>query len=384
MTTMTAYYFVQPLDVLMIRGNKSFGGAGQHGEAVMPPWPSLFAGAFRSALLGKDAAQLARFANGEKLPGVLGDVLGTPAEPGSFAINWLSLARASSVANVNATIPLPADLVAFDDVKDPLVALKPALPPAGSAAAGELPLGALLRVAKQIKPETGRWLDGAGLIAHLAGALPASALETADLYRRETRLGIALDASSRTAEDGALYTTEAVAFNPATGFLVGIEGEAGLLPANGLLRLGGDGKGATYIRCDFSPPAAPPGIAANRRFRVILATPGIFTGGWLPDGVIRRGERDFRLQGDGFSARLACAAVPRFDIISGWDLALQQPKTAQRVAPAGSVYWFDQLEGDTGKLAAWVAGGLWGDNHDRQRRAEGFNRAWLANWKETQ
>ena len=54
---MTSYYFVQPLDVLMIRGNKSFGDAGQHGEAVMPPWPSLFAGAFRSALLGKDAAQ---------------------------------------------------------------------------------------------------------------------------------------------------------------------------------------------------------------------------------------------------------------------------------------------------------------------------------------
>ena len=45
------YHFVQPLDVLMIRGNKSFGGEGQHGEAVMPPWPSLFAGAFRSALL---------------------------------------------------------------------------------------------------------------------------------------------------------------------------------------------------------------------------------------------------------------------------------------------------------------------------------------------
>ena len=395
---MTTYYFVQPLDVLMIRGNKSFGGAGQHGEAVMPPWPSLFAGAFRSALLGKDAVQLARFANGEKLPGVLGNILGTTVEPGSFAINWLSLAQliaaevtrsgvaqALSVANVNAALPLPADLVAFDDAKAPLVALQPATPPAGSAAVGELPLSALLRVAKQIKPETVRWLDDAGLTAHLAGALPASTLKTTDLFQRETRLGIALDSGSRTAEDGALYTTEAIAFNTEAGFLVGIEGDDGLLPANGLLRLGGDGKGATYKRVDFAPPAAPMGdIAANHRFRLILATPGIFTGGWLPDGVTRQGERDFRLQSDGFSARLACAAVPRFDIVSGWDLALQQPKTAHRVAPAGSVYWFDQLEGDAGKLAACVAGGLWGDNHDKQRRAEGFNRAWLAHWKETQ
>jgi CRISPR-associated protein Cmr3 len=385
---MTTHYFVQPLDVLMIRGNKSFGGAGQHGEAVMPPWPSLFAGAFRSALLAKDAAQLARFATGEKLPGALGEVLGTPDQPGSFAINWLSLAQTSSVANINAALPLPADLVALDDAKVPLVALQPATPPARSTAAGELPLSALLRIAKQIKPESGRWFDDAGLTAHLAGALPANTFKTADLFRRETRLGIALDGGSRTAEDGALYTTEAIAFHAGDtggGFLVGIEGDAGLLPSSGFLRLGGDGKGATYRRVDFLPPAAPlVDIAATRRFRVILATPGIFTGGWFPDGVTRQAERDFRLQGNGFSARLACAAVPRFDIISGWDLALQQPKTAQRVAPAGSVYWFDQLEGDAGKLAAWVAGGLWGDNYDKQRRAEGFNRAWLAHWKETQ
>ena len=103
----------------------------------------------------------------------------------------------------------------------------------------------------------------------------------------------------------------------------------------------------------------------------------------MPDGVSRQGERNFRLQGDGFSARLACATVPRFDIISGWDLALQQPKTAQRVTPAGSVYWFDQFEGTAGKLAAWVEGGLWGDNYDNQRCAEGFNRGWLGHWKET-
>ena len=381
---MTAFYFVQPLDVLMIRGNKSFGSAGEHGEAVMPPWPSLFAGAFRSALLGKDAAQLARFASGERLPGALGEVLGTPAEPGSFAINWISLAQASSAAKIDAVMPLPADLVAFDDDKAPLVTLNPAALPPGSAATNELPLTALLRLAKQIKPETGRWLDGAGLIAHLAGELPASTLKSNGLYRRETRLGIALDAGSRTAQDGALYTTEAIAFNTSTGFLVGIEGDGGQLPDSGRLRLGGDGKGAIYTRCDYAPPAAPPSIAADRRFRLILATPGIFTGGWLPDGVNGQGERDFRLQGKGFSARLTCAAVPRFDTISGWDLALQRPKTAQRVAPAGSVYWFDRLEGDAGKLAAWVAGGLWGDNHDRQRRAEGFNRAWLAHWKETQ
>ena len=94
----TNYYFVEPLDVLMVRGNKSFGGDGQHGEAVMPPWPSLFAGAFRSALLSNDAQILSRFVavgtdaalsqdeRSLQMRGILGDALfaalGTPSEPG--------------------------------------------------------------------------------------------------------------------------------------------------------------------------------------------------------------------------------------------------------------------------------------------------------------
>ncbi len=383
---MTAYYFVQPLDVLMIRGNKSFGGDGQHGEAVMPPWPSLFAGAFRSALLGKNAAQLARFAHGERLPGALGDVLGTPAHPGSFSINWLTLAylppapEKTGSVEITHAVPLPSDLVAVDGTGTP-IALHPTKLPEGSAATGALPLTALLRTPKQAKPAADRWLAGSEFNAYLAGTLPSSTLNRAELFRRETRLGIALEAGSRTADDGALYTTEAIAFQRGAGFLVGIDGEAGLLPARGVLRLGGDGRGATYTRVDFMPPAAPlQAVVASKRLRLILAAPAIFAAGWLPDGVSRQNEHGFLLQGNGFSARLACAAVPRFDVISGWDLALQQPKTAQRVVPAGSVYWFDQFEGDPGKLAAWVAGGLWGDNHDRQRRAEGFNRAWLGTW----
>ena len=404
------YHFVQPLDVLMIRGNKSFGGDGEHGEAVMPPWPSLFAGAFRSALLGKDAGQLTSFAHAsEPLGGALGEVLGSRDEPGSFAINWLSLAtfvasaptrgkgssadgssRDAEAGEPTAIVPLPADLAAFDDPHVPsLVALQPTRPPAGSLANGDLPLVAHLRLARQIKPQAGHWLDGAGLTAHLCGELPARTLRTAELFKRETRLGIALDTGARTAADGALYTSEAIALGDGVGFLVGCEGGGGgQLASAGHLRLGGDGKGARYRCLPFTPPVvAQDEISANRRFRIILATPGMFAGGWLPERITRCGPGDYRLAGDGFSARLACAAVPRFETISGWDLARQQPKTAQRVAPAGSVYWFDEFVGDVGKLAEWVASGLWRDNpdrSDRQRRAEGFNRAWLGLWRNGQ
>lgn len=396
----TGYYFVEPLDVLMFRGNKSFGGAGQHGEAVMPPWPSLFAGAFRSALLADDPRILTEFITistrhgltgqqrSEQLEALLGTerfaALGAPDQPGAFRIAWLSLAltdlSAANAKSITPIIPLPADLAAFkDEGVPPMMLLKPDILPEGCVTSGPLPLKAMLRIAKQVKPVSGRWLDGAGIRDHLLGKLPNTSFGTDRLYRRETRVGIALNAGSRTVETGALYSTEAVAFCESVGFLIGVEGDHGLLPEQGLLRLGGDGKGARYRRVDFQPPEAPK-LKAGDYFRLILTTPGLFTGGWLPEGVSQQRDGSFRLDGSGFSARLICAAVGRHDVISGWDLARWAPKTAQRVAPAGSVYWFDDLQGDPGKLAKWAREGLWGENIDPQRRAEGFNNAWLAAW----
>ena len=401
----TRYFFVEAIDVLMLRGNRSFGDAGQHGEAVLPPWPSLFAGAFRSALLAGDAKRLAEFVavgsskfaseeqRSQRMRSVLGaelfETLGTPQRPGSFRVTWATLAQ-SRDGMADPALPLPADLQAQGETgtagcgRSHTLALRPAAAPAGLRGSSSLPMTALLRAAKQIKPAGGHWLDGAGLTAHLQGHAPAQTLHTSALYGRETRLGIALNPASRTASDGALYTTEAISLRDGAGFLVGIDGAA-VLEDKGLLRLGGDGRSARWRRVGFNPPANP-AIAQGGRFRLLLTTPGIFSGGWLPEGVTQAQDGSYRLHGKDFSARLACAAVPRHEVVSGWNLAQWAPKTAQRVASAGSVHWFDRFEGDAGKLADWVSGGLWPDNAGMQpdhpqRRAEGFNNALLGNWQ---
>jgi CRISPR-associated protein Cmr3 len=403
---MDEYYFISPEDVLMPRGNRAFGSAGEHGEANAMPWPSVFSGALRSALLGQSSEALNDFALGRRPQGAQGAALGTPDEPGDFRLIWASFARTDG-RTVDPLVPLPADLVAFDsdDGKDTLLALDPTAPPAGVCSSGELPMRAILRSRKAGKPAPARLINGEGLRSYLAGTTPKTTLQARELFARELRLGIALDAGARSASEGALYTTEAVRFarrgepwpdprqrlesvgsknGPSTadtGYLVGVRGGLGLLPERGMLRLGGDARPARYQRVTVELPQVPPAhIAADNRFRLVLQTPALFRAGWIPNGV-RRAGADYRLEREGFRARLACAALPRFEVVSGWDIARMRPKAAQRAVAAGAVYWFDRVEGDARKLVDWVQGGIWGDNADAARRAEGFNRAWLAVWR---
>ena len=361
----------------------------------MPPPPSLFAGAFRTALLGKNAAQLTAFLEtGCCSDAALAQCLGTPEVPGSFCITWLSLAGDPGAGAVPELIsPLPADLLILGKN---FVSLAPRAIAAGVQSAGNLPLRATLVSAKQEKPKGGVFLRSKGLAQHLQGQCPANihGVESKHLYLRDSRLGIGLNTDARTAEEGQIYTTEGFAFSPqtesgpavfaSTGFLVGIQGVAELLPAEGLLRLGGDGRSAHYRRVNFTAPAVT-GIPGDKaRFRLLLQTPALFSQGWLPEGVSEE-NGSYRLQGKGFSARLACAALGRRETVSGWDLYQWKPKPAQAAVPAGSVYWFDEFTGDADKLAAWVANGLWPDDPAKlqpTRRAEGYNRALLGAWNE--
>lgn len=389
----TTYYYVRPTDSLFVRGNLAFGDSGEHGSSLMPPPPSLFAGAFRSALLGKDAAQLTAFlADGRCTNAALARCLGTPEEPPDFRITWLSLAGDPGAGVVPEPISsLPADLLMLGKH---FATLEPRALSLGVQSAGDLPLRATLVSAKQVKPQGGVFLRSEGLSQHLQGQCPVqtNGIDSKNLYQRDPRLGIGLNADARTAEEGQIYTTEGFAFSPeteygpavfiSTGFLVGIQGVEDLLPTEGLLRLGGDGRSAHYRRVAFAEPAVANVPGAKARFRMMLQTPALFKQGWLPDGVTKLDEC-YRLKGDGFSARLVCAALGRRDIVSGWDLYQWKPKPAQAAVPAGSVYWFDEFSGDAERLAGWVAKGLWPDHLDplqQARRAEGYNRALLGVW----
>lgn len=373
---MTAYRFLQPLDVLFLRGNKLFGEPGSFGESLIPPPPSVAAGALRSLMLAADGVALAEFASGK----VTHPSIGTPAAPGRFRLTECWLARRAASGALERLIEPPADLfIARDgDDKPSLSLLRPQPLPTGLMASSPLARLPILGESERRKPAGGLWLTEAGFADYLAGRVPASSelVPASKLWQLDPRIGVGLDAEQRRADDGKLFSAQAVAFQPEMGFLVGIAGAEP--PATGLVRLGGDGRGAALSSIDAPPPAADlTAIAAAGRCRLVLTSPGIFPAGWRLPGT----DSDGRFALHGVRASLVSAAAPRAQTVSGWNLANWEPKTAQRAAPAGSVYWLDEMEATPTALGKLAAEGLWAEPCDHpQRRAEGFNRFTLAQW----
>lgn len=385
MTTMH-FRFVEPLDVLFLRGNKLFGDPGSHGDSLVPPWPSVAAGAIRSRLLADDGIDLAQYANNK----VVHPTLGTPAEPGSFALTGFQLARRLANGRIEAIYTLPADLVVSEaDGTIQVRSLTPTTLAPGLQSSGVLPslLHPVLAEHTRGKPAGGYWLLESGWRKYLSGQLPdrTDLIASRHLWAIDPRVGIGLDPATGRADDGKLFSTQAVVMaqrDPSkaesfdVGFLLSVRGAA--LPDAAMLRLGGDGRGA-LLQAATVNPAEPDwkAIAQNRRCRLILTTPGLFASGWLPNGC--SGDRHFKLAG--VAGRLVCATVSRAETVSGWDLARWQPKPAQRTAPTGSVYWLNDLDATPEDLHKLVNQGLWSDVcEDSLRRAEGFNRIALAAW----
>jgi len=401
--------FIRPVDVLYLRGNKLFGAAGDHGEALMPPWPSMASGALRSHMLARANVSLEDYALG--IGGVMSQelaALGMPDKPGNFRVAWFSPAQLVD-GIPRPVLPIPADQFAPDPGEkdkrpEGITALRPAKLPEGISCSGHTSALPLLQTKEQSKP-AGGWLLNADGIAAWVGGRKLNADEhlvhQREVWRTETRLGIARDPATGTAAEGQIYTSEVVAFGHATntiepegGFLVlfaGLDREAAaeFLQA-ALLRFGGDGRAAATALTDWQPPEPDwARIERARACRIMLTTPAIFPGGWRLPGVDENGAWHGPR---GLKGRLRAAAVPRHQVVSGWDLAALNrpgrttpgtghPKPAQKAAPVGGVYWLDELEGNIrGGLSALLSEGLWAcmsetdlNAWSAQRRAEGFN-----------
>lgn len=403
---MSTSVFIEPLDVLFLRGNRLFGDPGSFGEALIPPWPSVAAGALRSRMLADAGVDVAAFARGE----VDHESLGTPTEPGPFTVAAFHLARRHADGRVELLLAPPADLVVFEaEGGQPFTAVQmaPTKLAAGLGSSAELALLPVLAQADRRKPAGGYWLTETGFRKYLAGQVPAADktdwVKSSALWQFEHRVGVGLDAAQRRAADGRLFSMQAVALarrehggETDVGFIATVSGAEP--PTAGLVRLGGDGRAAALHPAPGyrAPEPDCTAIAQARRCRLLLTSPGLFgsplpagagqgvRAGWLPTGAdadTRRDDGAIRFDLHGVRGWIVCAAVPRAEVVSGWDLARRQPKDALRAAPAGSLWWLDDLDAAPEALRKLAETGLWRESgDDAARRAEGFNRLALAAW----
>ena len=405
--TVPQYYFIEPFDVLFLRGNRLFGDTGSFGESLMPPWPSVASGAIRSALIAERGYDPAEFARGR----IARDPeLGTPESPGSIRVSGFNVARRYCDGQVESLYSVPVDLAIHAEGGAFVQSFTKYVYPVNISdrirSSAVTRQHAVLAATERGKLSVGQWLNSKGWRTYLSGdpvSVSEHIVERAQLWMEDTQVGIALDRIRGSAEQGSLFTSRAVVPHKleqppdhadirtdggrySVGFLAEVSG-ATAMPQSLTLRLGGDGRAARAKRVgrDVLLLGDDCGrierILDERRCRIVLTTPGFFTRGWLPNGCLVENDRRLCFELCGVSGRLVCAAVPRPAVISGFDLARRCPKPAQRIAPAGSVYWLDNLEASEESLLALLDRGLWSEQAESDtRRVEGFNCFEFAEW----
>lgn len=191
---------------------------------------------------------------------------------------------------------------------------------------------------------------------------------------KEDRTNVTILPESGAAEDARLFTTTGLDFvrkpqkDTSEGRLsqmrIGVRvnfGEHVPLPERLLVPLGGERRLAEVwtTKADKGFWEVPKGLswAGKKGLRMVLATPAVFERGWLP-GWLREqdGKLTGTIPGSGVSVRLVSAVVGRWKPLSGWSYeeGRNGPKPLRRMVPAGSVYFFEVLEGGEGIADLWL------------------------------
>lgn len=394
--------FVEPCDIVFFRDDLPFGARGsQVARCLFPPRPSVMAGALRTKILTDEGIDFDRFRDGAGIPEAvrreIGAGLGAAGglDEGTFSLSRLALGNRTDSCGETLYFRTGRDMVAPKGQGGD----RAESAQAGSAAFQILAPADSCRVPGTSSVEDGLvpvaikpgcepqhvWLTPPGWMAYLLGRTSAISKDhiakgrdvLGDDDGRDYRVGIGLDVASRTVDEGKLFSSQGVVMRESWGFVVGVDGCV-RLPMSGLIRLGGDGRMARLSPWAVPEPDWSPirdRIAMTGRFRWVLQTPAVFEGGWLPSGVTREDKRLLYRRG-GIAARLVSADVGSPELAGGWDLVRGKPKPFRRMVPAGSVYWFELLNGRAEEV--------WGLFHNRsvsdEKANEGFGLVQIGGW----
>lgn len=330
---------LEALDTIFFRDGKPFNKDGDNWvNSMFPPAPSVFYGALRSTYFAENISLFTK-ANKDDDP------------TKNFKIKGVFI-------QVERTVyfPLPLDLVKNKDqnkVVFPLVLHE-------NSFVSNCPTEMVLKPPADERVENIEegLLDDISLNSYLSGnnqELPFRRLS--EFITHEPRVGIGLNYTTGTAREGLLYRAGMI--RTETSYLsdkgpnisktrklrIILDYEGLLLPFRGLMKVGGESKAMAYEHCvdeEIQDLNIDRSRIKGKRFKVYLATPAKFSNGWLPGWI---DERTLTGTYKGTLLKLLTAAIGRYVPIGGFDMKEKRPKPMFRAVPAGSVYYFEVLDG---------------------------------------
>lgn len=348
--------FLEPNESLIFRKGHPFdAGESNYAETVFPPTPETLQGAIRALIAthwntSKSLSQV--FRPGSDLVKLIGDRDGY----GRFRITNISLGRRKKQGKgeiFERLYPVPAHVLQDDNG---IFHLKPG---PKQEVLSNMPEGMQYLTCE--KPTEGKlqpvegWLTEESLLKVLSENGDLTQLERIDeeegnIFEYESRVGIGMENTTKTAQEGLFYGMRMIRMQPDYGFAIDIRivdesnpkqfindkdtQKTLRLPDEGWITMGGEQRVAAFKVIGTSTPLHSNSKRTGRGSVIYLATPAPFKGGWKP------GEwSDHNL-----STPIA-AAIPRYQSIGGWKLNTENSggknKCMRRCVPAGSVYFFD-------------------------------------------
>lgn len=381
-------WLLDPIDPMVARDGRPFGfGAGNIMRCMDWISPSVTTGTVRT-LLGKTLADTDPFHD----PVVLGKLRRVNVKgPFPFA-----------PAKHSLFFPAPRDLIIAErEGNRQVVALHPAGLQEGEGM--DIPSGLQpIDIQADEKPLPAPAFWSASQVANWLSGPPEPAFSVPekgdgqnflDAFPKDQRTHLKVDPSSGTAEESMLFISEGLVFPPGLSIILGIDAQDTELRKNAseIRRahgLGGDHRQALFsVNLAIDPWDCPEQVKGSLRgashIRMMLATPGIFAGGWRPgwvDAVTLEGIPPEIPAAAGLRLKLVAGIIDHWQPVSGWSLERSPqsgqpgPKGLRRVVPAGGVYFFQVLAGDPQGLCS-----LWLESvcDEPQDRLDGFG---LALW----
>lgn len=329
---MGVFVEISPLDTLFFRDGKPFTmGEDTWAVTIFPPPPSVVYGALRTAIITQRGG-LKEFIEA-KGNGEFKDI-GSVDKLGSLHLRGVFLKEGNF-----CYFPTPRDLVSKKEDREKnlfLLELKEK-----STTNIDTPYLLYSPIREEVETKTDTFISTLFLRNYLLKD-NISLNYRDDFWQLEPKIGIGRSRVSLAAEEGKLYRVGMIRLKEGVSLVVELEGLLGRFEEEGLIRFGGEGKGARYKQIANNPikdlksedfkDRIKKAINETKMFKLYLATPAFFKNGWYPAWLNKN---------SGIDLRLLTAAVGKPLSIGGWDIAKRGPKFMQRMVPAGSVYYFE-------------------------------------------